>query len=175
MKTLIVVAATMLLSGAALAQPVGLGEKTGIDSLLGIAPSTPDFVTEVAQSGMFEIASSKLAVDKTDGPIKDFATQMVADHTKTSEQLTSEAKANNLSVPAVLSSSNQSKLDRLSSLNGSNFSKEYMDYQVSAHKEAVSLFQRYGKGGDNAKLKSWAVTTLPALQHHLDMAQGLDK
>jgi len=30
-------------------------------------------------------------------------------------------------------------------------------------------------GEDNVKLKSWAVTTLPALQHHLDMAQGLDK
>ena len=175
MKKLTVIAAGMLLAGPALAQPVGLGEKTGIDSLLGIAPSTPDFVTEVAQSDMFEIASSKLAVDKTDGPVKDFATQMITDHTKTSEQLASEAKADNLSVPTALSSSNQSKLDRLSSLNGSSFSKEYLDYQVSAHKEAVSLFQRYGKGGDNAKLKSWAVTTLPALQHHLDMVQGIDK
>jgi putative membrane protein len=169
------IAASMLLAGSALAQPVGIGEKTGVDALLGIAPSTPDFVTEVAQSDMFEIASSKLAVEKADGPVKDFATQMITDHTKTSEQLTTEAKTDNLPVPTALSSSNRSKIDRLSSLNGSNFSKEYMDYQVSAHKAAVSLFQRYGKGGDNNKLKSWAVTTLPALQHHLDMAQGLDK
>lgn len=175
MKQVIVIAAGMFFSGAALAQPVGLGERTGVDSLLGIAPSTPDFVTEVAQSDMFEVASSKLAVEKADGPIKDFATQMITDHTKTSEQLAGEAKADNLSIPTALSSSNQSKLDKLSSLNGSNFSKQYMDYQVSAHKDAVSLFQRYGKGGDNGKLKSWAVTTLPALQHHLDMAQGLDK
>ena len=27
--------------------------------------------------------------------------------------------------------------------------------QVDAHKSAVSLFQRYSKGGDNAKLKDW--------------------
>jgi hypothetical protein len=40
---------------------------------------------------------------------------------------------------------------------------------------AVSLFKRYGNGGDNTKLKTWAATTLPALQHHLDMAQGLYK
>jgi putative membrane protein len=47
--------------------------------------------------------------------------------------------------------------------------------QVSAHRDAVSLFERYAKGGDNADLKDWAGKTLPALQHHLEMAQGLDK
>jgi putative membrane protein len=47
--------------------------------------------------------------------------------------------------------------------------------QVSAHKDAVSLFERYAKGGDNPKLKDWAGNTLPALQHHLQMAQELDK
>ena len=47
--------------------------------------------------------------------------------------------------------------------------------QVSAHKDAVSLFERYAKGGENSKLKDWAGKTLPALQHHLDMAQTMDK
>ena len=28
--------------------------------------------------------------------------------------------------------------------------------QVSAHKRAVSLFERYAKAGDNIKLKDWA-------------------
>ncbi len=47
--------------------------------------------------------------------------------------------------------------------------------QVSAHKDAVSLFERYAKGGDNAKLKDWAGKTLSHLQHHLEMAQSLNK
>ena len=47
--------------------------------------------------------------------------------------------------------------------------------QVDAHKDAVSLFQRYAKGGDNPDLKDWAGKTLPALQHHLEMAQNLKK
>lgn len=45
--------------------------------------------------------------------------------------------------------------------------------QVTAHNDAVSLFERYAKGGDNAELKGWAVKTLSALQHHLYMAQDL--
>jgi putative membrane protein len=39
----------------------------------------------------------------------------------------------------------------------------------------VSLFERYGKGGDNPDLKDWASKTLPDLQGHLKMAQDLDK
>ena len=47
--------------------------------------------------------------------------------------------------------------------------------QVSAHKDAVSLFERYAKGGEDLKLKDWAGKTLPALKHHLEMAQNLGK
>jgi putative membrane protein len=39
----------------------------------------------------------------------------------------------------------------------------------------VSLFERYAKAGENPKLKDWAGKTLPALQHHLEMAQNLSK
>jgi putative membrane protein len=37
----------------------------------------------------------------------------------------------------------------------------------------VPLFERYAKSGDYPKLKDWADGTLPALRHHLDMAQEL--
>jgi putative membrane protein len=47
--------------------------------------------------------------------------------------------------------------------------------QVSAHKDAVSLFERYSKDGDNADLKAFAGKYLPHLQEHLKMAQDLDK
>ncbi len=56
-----------------------------------------------------------------------------------------------------------------------DFAAEYDPMQVSAHKDAVSLFERYSKSGDNAKLKDWAGTTLPALRHHLEMAQAMNK
>jgi putative membrane protein len=47
--------------------------------------------------------------------------------------------------------------------------------QVDAHKDAVDLFERYAESGDNPDLKSWAGQTLPALKHHLEMAQNLKK
>ncbi|HVT54873.1 MAG TPA: DUF4142 domain-containing protein [Xanthobacteraceae bacterium] len=167
--------AALLALGILAAQAQSVGEKTGVNSVLGIAPKTDDFVKEVAISDMFEIESSKLAQEKsTNDKTKKFAEQMVADHSKTSSELKSMAP-NKSVIPTKLDSSHQSKIDKLKGLKGDDFTKQYDSMQVSAHKDAVGLFQRYAKGGDNAKLKEWAGKTLPTLKHHLDMAQALNK
>ena len=100
---------------------------------------------------------------------------MITDHTKTStelKQLVSRGKVK-ADVPTVLDSSHQSKLDKLTDASGKDFNSDYASDQVSAHKDAVSLFERYAKGGDNSDLKDWAGKTLPVLKHHLEMAEGL--
>jgi putative membrane protein len=175
MKRSLIAFGCLVLAGPALAQSVG--EKTGVNSTLGIAPTTADFVKEVAISDMFEIQSSTLAQDKGNAPEKSFASQMVTDHTKTSTELKGLVSSGKVKadVPAALDSSHQSKLDKLKGESGKDFSSDFDSDQVGAHKDAVSLFQRYAKGGDNPDLKDWAGKTLPALQHHLEMAQDLKK
>jgi putative membrane protein len=154
-----------------------VGEKTGINSALDIAPATADFVKEVATSDMFEIASSKLAQEKGNAAEKSFATQMITDHSKTSTELKGLVTSGKVKaeVPTMLDSSQQSKLDKLKKESGRDFSSQFDSDQVSAHKDAISLFERYAKGGDNADLKDWAGKTLPTLKHHLEMAEGLEK
>jgi putative membrane protein len=103
---------------------------------------------------------------------------MVADHTKTSSEvksMVSSGKLKGVELPTDMSSSQKSMLDKLKGLNGADFTKQYHSDQVSGHKDAVSLFERYGKGGDNPDLKQWVNKTLPTLQTHLKMAQDLDK
>jgi putative membrane protein len=172
--TLIIAAAALLISSSAFAQSVG--EKTGVNSALGIAPKTADFVKEVAMSDMTEIAAAKVGLERGNAQEKAFATQMITDHTKTSEDLKSmvpaEARA---AIPTALDSSSQSKIDKLKNAKPDDFSSDFDAMQVSAHKDAVSLFERYAKGGEDAKLKEWAGKKLPALQHHLEMAQSLGK
>jgi putative membrane protein len=175
MKRVVVALGCVLLAGPVLAQ--SMGEKTGVNSALGVAPTTDDFVKEVAISDMFEIASNKLGEQKGNSQEKTFAQQMVTDHTKTSSELKSMVTGGKVkaTLPTELDSSHQSKLDKLKAATGKDFSSDFDSYQVSAHKDAVSLFERYAKGGDNAELKDWAGKTLPTLQHHLEMAQDLGK
>jgi putative membrane protein len=175
MKRSVIVLGCVLLAGPAFAQSAG--EKTGVNSALGISPTTADFVKEVAISDMFEVESNKLAQTKGNADEKAFASKMVSDHTKTSTELKGLVAGGKVKaeLPTALDSSHQSKLDKLKGANGKDFSSEFNSMQASAHKDAVSLFERYAKGGDNPDLKAWAGKTLPALKHHLEMAQDLDK
>jgi len=174
-KILTIVAATTLLSSAAFAQ--SLGEKTGVNSALGLAPTTADFVKEAATSDMLEIEAAKIAQQKGNADEKKFAEQMIIDHTKTSNELKGlvSGGAVKAELPTALDSSSQSQLDKLNNAKPEDFAATYDPMQVSAHKDAVSLFERYAKSGENDKLKDWAGKTLPALQHHLDMAQQMNE
>jgi putative membrane protein len=153
-----------------------LGEKTGVNSVLGIAPKTEDFIKEVALSDMLEIETAKIAQQKGNAEEKKFAEMMLADHTKTSTELKALVPAElKASLPTALDDASQKKINKLRDAQPEYFAAEYDSMQVSAHQDATSLFERYAKGGENAKLKEWAGKTLPALQHHLEMAQAMDK
>jgi putative membrane protein len=174
-NALTLAAALLLVASSALAQSAG--EKTGINSTLGISPSTADFVKEAAMSDMTEIAASKVGQERGNAEEKAFAGQMITDHTKTSSELKKLVSSGDVKaeIPTALDSPSQSKVDKLKNAKPDDFSSTFDSMQVSAHKDAVSLFDRYAKGGDNPKLKDWAGNTLPHLQHHLEMAQSLGK
>jgi putative membrane protein len=165
--------AVALISTSASAQSVG--EKTGVNSVLGVAPTTADFVKQAAISDMTEIEAAKIAQSKGNAEEKKFAEQMITDHTKTSTQLKGLVSGEGVEIPRALEDSSQKKIDKLRETKLEDFASQFDPMQVSAHKDAVSLFERYAKGGDNPKLQDWAGKTLPALHHHLEMAQAMDK
>ena len=177
----VVLASAALLATVAAAPSFAqsIPEKTGVNQALGVASNTQDFVNLAGQSDMLEIESSKLALHKSDNAkTKTFAQQMIDDHTKTSTELKGLVAGGKEKVnppPTTLDKTHQAKLDKLTKLQGKDFTKQYDDMQVSAHKDAVSLFERYSKDGDNADLKAFAGKTLPKLQEHLKMAQDLEK
>jgi putative membrane protein len=178
MVKLFLATSAILLAVVTPALPQSVPEKMGVNTAMGIAPKTQDFVTAAAQSDMLEIASSKLALTKSDSDkSKQFAERMIKDHTETSTELKGIVGAGKtgVSLPAAMDKAHQDKLDKLSKLTGKDFTKQYDDMQLSAHKDAVSLFERYGKGGDDADLKAFASKHLPHLQQHLLMAQDLNK
>lgn len=173
-KAVLAFATFAFVATPALAQ--SLGEKTGVNSMLGIAPKTEDFIKEAAMSDLTEIETSKLAQTRGNAEEKKFAEMMIADHTKTSTELKSMVPDNlKAALPTSLDDAAQKKVAKLRDAKEDNFNSDYTSMQVSAHKDAVSLFERYAEGGEDPKLKEWAGKTLPALKHHLEMAQTLDK
>jgi putative membrane protein len=175
MKRSMIALGCILVAGPALAQSIG--ERTGVNSALGISPTMADFIKEAANSDMLQIAAATFAQEKGNAEEKKFAEQMMTDHSKTSSDLKSLVSSGAVmaDIPTALDSSSQKKLDKLRDTRRQAFASEYDPMQVSVHKEAISLFERYSKSGDNPKLKDWAGKTLPTLQHHLDMAEAMHK
>jgi putative membrane protein len=173
-KTIMAGAMMLALGSAAFAQSVT--EKTGVNSVLGVAPTTADFVKQAAISDMTEIAAGKLGQERGNSEEKAFSGQMITDHTKTSNELKAlVAGGVKAEIPAGLDDASEKKIGRLKDAKPEDFSSDFRSMQVTAHKNAVDLFERYAKGGEDPKLKDWAGNTLPHLQHHLEMAQALDK
>ncbi len=78
MKTFAIIALVAFTVTPAFAQSEA--EKSGVNSLIGAAPKTVDFVQEAATSDMFEIGLRKLAIEKGDATTQAFVLQMVMGH-----------------------------------------------------------------------------------------------
>jgi len=133
------------------------------------------FITNTAVSNMFEIESSRLALQKARNPdVKRFAQTMIDDHTKAAQEFTGAVQAANQTMPPEqLDPAHQAIMNRLNG--SSDFDREYVGAQTKAHQDAVTMFKTYAAQGDSAPLKQFAAKTLPDLQKHLDTVQKLPR
>jgi putative membrane protein len=66
-------------------------------------------------------------------------------------------------------------MNKLSSLSGTQFDKEFIRAAVKDHEKAVKAFEKESTKADDADVRAFATKTLPTLQEHLQMARDLDK
>jgi putative membrane protein len=135
---------------------------------------TAAFVSNASQSDMYEIEAGKIAQKRSKtADIKAFGKRMVTDHTKTSKALGAAATAAGQTPATSLDSRRQGFIDNLNSASDADFDKTYIDQQVAAHEEALTLLQGYAKDGSVAGLKDAAAKTVPMVQMHLDLAKSI--
>ena len=145
---------------------------------LNPTPTGQEFADKAAKSDAFEIAAAKLAKTNADSAdVKKFAATMIEAHTgSTAKVKAAAAKATpEIKPDPTLTSDQQSKLDDLAKLKGADFDKAYVDGQISAHEDALSLMKDYADKGDTPSLKTAAGEIAPKVQDHLDMAKALKK
>lgn len=140
-----------------------------------LAHADRKFIENAAEGGLAEVQLGQLAAQKAQSPeVKQFGQKMVDDHSKANDQLKQIASSKGVDLPTDLKSADKREHDRLSKLNGADFDREYMKHMVSDHKKDVSEFEKEAKSGKDADVKSFASSTLPTLQQHLQLAQQAD-
>ena len=139
-------------------------------------PSTEAFVKTAAAANGFEIASSKLALEKSKNPaIRAFAQHMITDHTRIGEAFVAAlGKADTgITPPPGLTPDLEKIMADLSAKSGAAFDAAYLAAQTQGHMDAVGLFGGYSKGGSNAVMRAFATETLPIIKMHLTMCYDL--
>lgn len=132
------------------------------------------FLTMAAQSDFNEIQLSKLAETKaTNSQVKAFAHKMVADHTTLEAKMKPFATAWGLTPPSALDADHQAIYDKLNTLSGADFDKEYMDAMVTDHHKALDAFTQEADTTTDTKFKAAVTNGKSVVAGHTSMADDL--
>jgi putative membrane protein len=147
------------------------------------------FVEHATMAGNAEVELGQLAGQRAQNPqVKEFAQMMVRDHSKAGAEL-KQAVSGHIETPDGLDAEHRQLKDRLSSLSGADFDREYMKAMVDGHKEVKSMLQdRTGSAHDprapkatgttgssslDAAVNQWASKALPTVEQHLQRAEQI--
>ena len=154
--TRIVIAAALLGAGPA--------------AMAATAPPPATFVATAGASDMFEIESAKLMTSSTNPQIKSFAQKMITDHSKSTSEVKTAAKADGMKPkPPMLDAKQKSDLAALKAAKGKQRDDLYIQQQKPAHEQALMLMTDYSASGSAPHLKSTAGMVKPVVQSHIDM------
>jgi putative membrane protein len=142
--------------------------------------SDPQIVGVVTAADQIDIDTAKLALKKTkNDQVKQFAQQMIDDHTKLQSSVNDLGKKLNVK-PAPSDTSKSLKTaaaaetKKLQGLNGKAFDTEYINHEVAYHQQVLDAAGNVLiPNAQNAELKSALQGAAPLLQGHLDHAKQL--
>jgi putative membrane protein len=149
----VIVATSLLVAGSGKAQGLSAGEQ--------------QFVKKAAAGGLAEVKLSELANERASEPkVKDFAKQMVTDHTQANDELKPIAESNKIPVPTKLTGEHEVAYKHLEKLSGAKFDAAYIQIMVSDHDKTVGAFEEASSKLKDPALKAFVDKTLPVLRQH---------
>jgi putative membrane protein len=136
-----------------------------------------DFATRAFATSIAIVQAGRLAAEKTlDEDVRQFAQEMVKDHTVSNEELTKIAQAKKLELPMAPLASFKDALQQLTTTTGPQHDRFYMErFGAAAHRDALELYEREIREGEDADLKRYAERLVPMLRRHLERAEKVQQ
>lgn len=134
------------------------------------------FINDAGPGGEAEVQLGRLAAERAASTkVRQFALQMVEDHSKAGAKLKALAKEKQVALPPEVMPKARQMKEKLSKLRGAEFDREYVKVMVEMHEKDVAAFEAFAKSATDADVKTFAAATLPTLKHHLEMIRTLEQ
>jgi len=144
----------------------------------GAGPTDPQIAHIAYTAGQLDIEAAKQALDKSKNKeVRDFAQDMVRDHTEVNKQALALVKKLNVTpedndTSRALTKQAAAKRQELSKLNGAAYDKAYVANEVAYHKTVNgALESTLIPSANNAELKGLLQTGLKIFQGHQQHAE----
>jgi putative membrane protein len=168
MKTIVTLAVALGMAAPALAQKEIQTESPKL------SVKDRQFIELAASQGLAEIKMARLALDKAESlEVRQFAQQMIEDHSRANDQLKSIAQRYRMPVPTSLDTQDQATYEKLAMMNGKDFDREYAKIQKKGHDRVISEYEKASNDLDNPTLREFAQTMLPTMKQHDEHAKTL--
>ncbi len=159
--------------GSATATSTGsVAGDTGVTQVMG----DKMFVKKAIMGNYNEIDASKMALQKSQNDqVKQYAQKMIDDHQKMLDDLHALAGQENVKYKDQPTPAGKKMAAKLDGLSGADFDKAYVNGMVKDHKEDVRDFSAEINSGKDQPTKDAAQKSLPIIQDHLQMIQGIQQ
>lgn len=134
------------------------------------------FVKKALEGSMAEVQLGQLALQKSnDEQVKQFAQQMVDDHTKLIDDMKPLAEKMGVAVPSSPSKMEMKTMDKLKTLNGDAFDQAYIKDMVKDHKADSAEFNHEAGATQNAELRQTVENGDKVIEMHLQHIEQIAK
>ncbi len=141
-----------------------------------LTPAERQFVENAAAGNTAEIKLAQLAQQKAqDSQVKDFANRMITDHGKANDNLRPIAQAANVTMPDQLKGDAKATHNELQKLSGAKFDRQYVTSMVRDHRKDAAAYRKAQATVKDPQLKAYIDNTLPVVESHLTMVEGIEK
>jgi putative membrane protein len=128
------------------------------------------FLRKAGEGGLAEVQFGKLAAQKgASDDVKNFGQKMVEDHSKLNEKMAPIASNMGVNPPTHLNKEDQAEYNKLNSLSGDAFDKEYIAMMVKDHHTDLREFRQEASSTSDPTLKAAVDEGANVIHDHMVM------
>ena len=144
----------------------------GSDANIGLMRDK-QFLRKAAEAGVADVELGKLAAERGNtADVKAFGQKMVDDHGALNQQIATVADGLGLRLPKTMNTAAKAEYDKLKTLSGADFDKEYVTYMSKSNHEAFRDYRTEATNATNENVKDLIGKAAPMVRDH---SMAIDK
>jgi len=138
------------------------------------AISEQDFMARATEVHLAHLDMARVArMHSNNGAVKSYAGTVLKDYQEGLQDLARLMRDKNIAQPDTFDGETKQDIDRMGTLSGSEFDREFINMMVSGHQKTLELFRSVSFTAHDTEVQDYVDGMIPKLDKHLREAQEL--